>query len=472
MLDDRYLDNSSSPGLSRPSQLVVTVAAFAVGGASIYTLQRFKGGEIAKKPQLPVPAIPMIETVTALGRLEPKGEVIQLSSPAMGAEGSRVEQLLVKEGDKVKTDQVIAILDSRDKLMAAFKEARETVRVAQANLALVKAGAKQGDIEAQKASIARLEAEKTTEIKAQQAAINRLTAEQSTEIKAQQATINRLLAERVREIEAQRANIARLEAGLENARLEYQRYQSLYKAGAISVSVRDSKNLILQTAREQLAEARANLQRIKASKEQQLAEARANLQRIQSSRQQQLVEAKANLERIQSSLQQQINQGKATLESIAEVRPVDVMVAQAEVNRAVAAMNRAEAELKQAYIHSPQAGQIFDIHTRPGEKVSSDGIVEIGQTSQMYAIVEVYQSDVNKIRLGQEVELLADAVPGKLNGIVDQIGLQVLRQNVVNSDPSTNIDSRVIEVNVRLDDESSQKAARFTNLQVKAVVEI
>ncbi|MBV6626063.1 MAG: biotin/lipoyl-binding protein [Rivularia sp. (in: Bacteria)] len=472
MLDNLRLENSPSPELARPSRLVLTVAAFAMGGASIYTLQLLKGGKVAQNPQVPAPAIPKIETVTALGRLEPKGEVIQLSAPAMGAEGSRVEKLLVSEGDNVKADQVIAILDSRDKLMAAFKEAKEAVRVAQANLALVKAGAKKGDIEAQKASVSRLQAEKNTEIKAQQASINRLQVERNTEIRAQQATINRLQAERAREIEAQRATIARLEAELENARLEYQRYQSLYKAGAISVSLRDSKNLVLQTAKEQLAEARANLGRIKASKEQQLAEARANLERIQSSKEQQIAQEKANLERIQSSLKQQIAQQKATLESVSEVRSVDVLVAQAEVNRAVAAMNRAEADLKQAYVRSPQSGQIFDINTRPGEKVSNEGIVEIGQTSDMYAIVEVYQSDVNKIRLGQEVELVADAVPGKLSGIVDQIGLQVQKQNVVNSDPSTNIDSRVVEVHVRLNEESSQKAARFTNLQVKAVVEI
>lgn len=472
MQHNHYLEKSPSPELAPSSRLLVTVAAFAMGGASIYTLQKFVGGEVAQKPQTPPPAIPKIETVTALGRLEPKGEVIELSAPAMGAEGSRVEKLLVKQGDNVKTDQVIAILDNRDRLMAAFKEAKEAVRVAQANLALVKAGAKQGDINAQKAGVARLQAEKTTEIKAQQAAINRLQVEQTTEARAQQATINRLQAERAREIEAQRATIARLEAQLENARLEKGRYQSLYKAGAISASIRDSKNLVLQTALEQLAEARANLGRIKSSKEQQLAEARANLERIQSSRQQQLAQEKANLERIESSLEQQINQSKATLASIAEVRPVDVEVAQAEVNRAVAAMNRAEADLKQAYVRSPQSGQIFDVNTRPGEKVSNEGIVKIGQTNEMYAIVEVYQSDINKIRLGQEVELLADAVPGKLKGIVDQIGLQVQKQNVVNSDPSTNIDSRVVEVHVRLDDESSEKAARFTNLQVKAVVEI
>lgn len=471
MLNDNLLENSPSSEVSRSSRLMVTVAAFALGGASIYTLQRFRGGEVAKSQETPVPVTPQIETVTALGRLEPKGEVIELSAPVTG-EASRVEKLLVKEGDTVQANQVVAILDSQDRLMAAFKEAKQAVRVAQANLMEVKAGAKKGDIEAQKASIARLQVEQDTEIKAQQAAINRLQVERITEIAAQQATINRLQAEKVREIEAQRAAIARLEAQLENARIENQRYQSLYKKGAISTSLRDSKLLFLQTAKQQLAEARANLQLIKASKDQQLAEAQANLQRINSSRQQQLAEAQANLQRIQSSLQQQINQSTATLESIVEVRPVDVLVAQAEVNRAVAAMNRAEADLKQAYVRSPQDGQIFDIHTQPGEKVADEGIAEIGQNNNMYAVVEVYQSDVNKIRLGQEVELIADAIPSKLTGIVDQIGLQVQRQNVVNSDPSTNIDSRVVEVHVRLNDESSEKASRFTNLQVTAVVEI
>ena len=471
MLDKHLLRNPSSPELSRAPGLIVTVAAFAMGGASVYTLQRFKNGEIVKQSQTPSPAIPQIKTVTALGRLSPLGEVIQLSAPEIG-QGNRVQKLLVKQGDKVKTDQIVAILDSRDRLMAAFKEAKEVVRVAQANLKMVKAGAKQGDIEAQQAVINRLQVEQNTQIKAQQARINRLQVEQNTEIKAQQAAINRLQAQRLREIEAQRANIARKEAQLENARLEYQGYQSFYNTGVISVSLRDSKRFVSQTAKEELAEARANLQLIKASKQHQLAEAQANLEHIQSSRQQQLAEAKANLERIQLSLQQKINQSKATLESIAEIRSVDVLVAQTQVNRAVAAMNRAEVELKQAYVRSPQNGQIFDIHTRPGEKVSDRGIAEIGQTSSMYAIVEVYQSDVNKIRLGQEVELLANAIPGKLNGIVDQIGLQVQRQNLVNSDPSTNIDSPVVEIHVRLNDESSEKAARFTNLQVQAVVEI
>jgi len=55
----------------------------------------------------------------------------------------------------VKTPQVITILDSRDCQQAALDQAQKQVRVAEANLAKVKAGAKNGEIQAQKATIAR-----------------------------------------------------------------------------------------------------------------------------------------------------------------------------------------------------------------------------------------------------------------------------------------------------------------------------
>ena len=72
-----------------------------------------------------------------------------------------------------------------------------------------------------------------------------------------------------------------------------------------------------------------------------------------------------------------------SLNKIDEVRPVDLV--------------SAKANLDQTYVKAPQNGVIFDIYTPAGEVVSNDGIVELGQINQMYAIVEVYQSDVSKI---------------------------------------------------------------------------
>ncbi|MGB8688825.1 MAG: HlyD family secretion protein, partial [Microcoleus sp.] len=110
------------------------------------------------------------------------------------------------------------------------------------------------------------------------------------------------------------------------------------------------------------------------------------------------------------------------------------------------------------------------IHTYPGERVGNDGIIELGQTREMLAVAEIYQSDVDKVRLGQPAKITSDSFQGELLGNVEYIGLQVLRQNIVNTDPSANIDARIVEVKVRLDAVSSRKVAGLTNLQVKVAI--
>ncbi|MBD2509294.1 ABC exporter membrane fusion protein [Nostoc muscorum FACHB-395] len=382
----------------RPSVAIGIIASLLIGGISFYIVKRWQN-YANPETQVPATQLPQLKTVTALGRIEPQGKVIKLSA-AVSAEGSRVEKLLVKEGDWVKAGQLIAILNSRDRLQAELKEAQEQVKVAQANLNRTQAGAKRGEIAAQKAAIARLEAERQGDINTQAATIERFQAE------------------------------------VQNAQTEDERYQQLYQEGAISTSQRDSKRLNLETAQKSLQE------------------------------------AQAQLNRTQSASQQQIKQATATLEEIAEVRGVDVEGAQAEINRAVAAMNLAKVNLKQAEVRSPQTGQVFEIHTHPGELVSNDGIADIGQTSQMYVIAEVYESDIGKVHSGQQVRIFGDYLPLELQGIVDRKGLQVRRQNVINTDPVSNIDNRVVEVYIRLDEVSSRKAASLTNMQVKAVIEL
>ncbi|MTJ53133.1 biotin/lipoyl-binding protein [Anabaena sp. UHCC 0253] len=378
---------------------------------------------------------PQIKTVTALGRIEPKGKVIKLSAPT-SSQGSRVETLLVKEGDNIKAGQIIAILDNRPRLQAAFQEAQAAVKVAQVNLEKVQQGAKTGEIEAQKADIARIEAQKLGDESGQRQTVARLEAQWQGETSAQQATINKLQAE------------------LKNAQVEWQRYQQLYQDGAISQSLFDSKRLSVDTITQQLSEARANLNR------------------IDSTGRKQISEAKTALTRINATGSKQVISAQATLNKIAEVRPVDIAAAKAEVNRAMAAAQQAKANLDQTYVKAPQNGVVFDIYTRAGEVVSNNGIVELGQINQMYAVVEVYQSDVSKIRPQQEVKISSNSLTGELQGKVDWVGWKVQRQNIINSDPSENIDSRVVEVHVQLDEASSKKAAKFTNLQVKAVISL
>jgi HlyD family secretion protein len=99
-----------------------------------------------------------LHRVGALGRLEPKGEIITLSAPT-ALEGARVEKLHVEEGDWVKPGQLIATLDVFGRRDTAQKEAQARVEVADAKLKQILAGAKPGEIAAQEAMVARAEGE-------------------------------------------------------------------------------------------------------------------------------------------------------------------------------------------------------------------------------------------------------------------------------------------------------------------------
>ncbi|MEB3279225.1 MAG: efflux RND transporter periplasmic adaptor subunit [Lyngbya sp.] len=448
---------------------IASIALLSVGGVAVYLPLRSPSETTSVSS--PATVAPKIQTVTALGRLEPDGEVIQLKAPTSTQE-SRIAELLVTEGDSVEAGQIIAVLDSRDRLQAELDRAKEDVEVAKAGLEQVRAGAKSGDLAAQKAQISRLEAQLQGDEAAQQATLQRIRAEWEGERIAQQATISRLKAQREGESAATEATIARLRAELNNAEAEYQRHLQLYQEGAISQSSFDTKRLSVETTRQQIAEAEANLDRIKRTANEQIAEAEANLDRINRTFGQQVAEAEVTLSRIQNTGNQQISQARSQLDSLAEVRPVDVQVAQAEVNRAIASVKSAEVSLAQAYVRSPQKGVVMDVHTRAGEVVSNEGIVEIGRTQQMYAIAEVYQSDIQKIKPGQTAKITSEALPDILTGTVERIDRKVQQQTVINTDPSENIDARVVEVHVRLDEASSETAAKFTNLQVEVEVQL
>ncbi|WP_310414948.1 HlyD family efflux transporter periplasmic adaptor subunit, partial [Chamaesiphon sp. OTE_8_metabat_110] len=393
-------------------------------------------------------------------------------SAPTSSEGVKIDKLLVEEGTTVKAGQLIAILDSQGRLQSAVNEAQAKVNVARASLVKVKAGATQGEINAQKATIAKLQAEQGTGIEAQKATLAKVITETATQAEAQKATLAKVVAETATQAEAQTGAIAEAQAGLANAQAEDERYASLLTEGAVSASNGDSKRLTLQTTQQKVNQAQANLKRIESSGKQQVAEAQANLRRIQTSGQQQIIEARANLRKIETSTQQQVKESQFTLNRIAEVRPVDVMSAETEVNSAIASLKRAEENLAQAYIKSPLDGQILEIFARPGEVVGTNGIADLGKTSQMYGVVEVYQSDINKIRVGQKVKITSISLPNELQGTIERVGIQVKRQNVINADPTSNIDDRIIEVHTILDPESSQKAAKFTNLQIRAVINL
>jgi HlyD family secretion protein len=212
------------------------------------------------------------------------------------------------------------------------------------------------------------------------------------------------------EIAAQKAMLQRAQAELTNAEREFHRDEELYKAGTTSVGAFDRSRLVLENAQQTLEEA------------------------------------------------------KERLKTIAEVRSVDVQLATAELDAAIASAQHAKAEFDQTNIRSPIDGQILKIHAWPGMLVGPAGVMELARTDSMFVHAEVYESDIARVKNGQRAEITGEALPGKITGRVEHIGFKVGRNDLQKVDPSAYTDSRVVEVKIKLDDNRS--AARLINAQV------
>lgn len=189
------------------------------------------------------------------------------------------------------------------------------------------------------------------------------------------------------------------------------------------------------------------------------------------------VTTRATLDTLTAAEQQAqlaVTKAQATLARFASVdvdQQPDVQVASRNLDAMKAELTRAQRDLDRADVLAPVSGTILDIHATPGQRPPSEGIMEMGNTDQMMAEVEIYQDRIIQVKPGQPVELVATALGQTFQGRVSFVGLTVGRQGLVSDDVAANTDARVIRVMVRLDEASSRLAARFTNLEVIARID-
>lgn len=142
----------------------------------------------------------------------------------------------------------------------------------------------------------------------------------------------------------------------------------------------------------------------------------------------------------------------------------------AELAERRATLERDRSERAKATIRAPFAGTVFKINAYPGDKVSDDGIVEMGDSSRMGVIAEVYQTDRPGILVGQRVTITSDGFGGRtIEGRVVEIARQVSRQTVFSGQAGENLDRRVFEVKIGLSPESAAIASLINYLQVNVL---
>jgi len=135
------------------------------------------------------------------------------------------------------------------------------------------------------------------------------------------------------------------------------------------------------------------------------------------------------------------------------------------------ALRRAEARLLQSEIRAPIAGEVLKLSLRPGERAGGQPILHLGDTREMVAVAEVHANDIRHVAPGQRALFTSAALPGGIEGVVEQVGAAIYDNRIFGEDPSAPRGLRVFEVRVRLAE--SGRAARFTNLegQVRLFVE-
>jgi ABC exporter DevB family membrane fusion protein len=160
-------------------------------------------------------------------------------------------------------------------------------------------------------------------------------------------------------------------ANLENAQKIYERSETLYNEGAISAQQLDSASTALSVAQAQYHAA-----------------------------------------------------GQSVSLTAEGARPEDIQAAAAQVEQAAAALKNAELQLNNTVIKAPISGVVAVKSVDAGESISvGQALVNIANLNDIWVAANIDETNVGKMRVGQNVEFSIDAYPGRtFSGEVSEIG--------------------------------------------------
>jgi HlyD family secretion protein len=153
-----------------------------------------------------------------------------------------------------------------------------------------------------------------------------------------------------------------------------------------------------------------------------------------------------------------------------EEKKDELVKLQGELRQAQAQRQGVQVDLADSELRAPLAGTVLKIHSRAGERPGSDGVLELGAGDQMEAVAEVYESDINRVKLGQSVTLVSEngGFGGSLQARVIRISPQVRQRAVLSTDPTGDADARVVEVRLALDPADARQVKDLAGLKVIA----
>lgn len=334
------------------------------------------------------------------------------------ATGGTVQTVHVQEGDTVQAGDVLVDLDNGvlqsqvDAAAAALAEAEAARDKVIAGATAAQRAAAQADLAATQAGVAQAEAaldQARSGVAAAEAQVA-IAQAQYNELASRPSAAQRIAAQK---------EVDRARALLDQAQAAYDQVRGDPNIGALPQAVA----LQQATATYEAAVAAADVALQRATPQQlAVAQAQINAARAQAQVAQAQVPA---TEAAILSAQATVQRAQAALDEVeAGATQEERAMAGARVQSARAALATAQAQLDQARVSAPFAGQVGSVTTRPGElAVAGQPLVTIGNIAGLRVeTTDLRETDVTRVRVGMPVEVTFDALPGQtFQGTINRI---------------------------------------------------
>ena len=136
-------------------------------------------------------------------------------------------------------------------------------------------------------------------------------------------------------------------------------------------------------------------------------------------------------------------------------------------------LDQNSSRLRNSVLSAPLTGVVTRIYTRNGEAISKDGVLQIGNLDQLSAELEVYESDLKRINVGQrswirsETGSFSDTVRGRVVEILPGIR----ERTTLPTTAVPTVDVRVGIVRVAIDQQFVSRLRAFIGTKLIARIE-
>lgn len=356
------------------------------------------------------------ETVSARGRLEPKGKTIELDAPVAG----KVAAIGVNEGKKVKAGEILLELES--------------------NLTSSELQQQQRKLEGQQSRLNQLELLKnqlllaiSTQEQQNQAQLLEKQAQVERErqnLESVKTLFNLQKQEQLALLEQAKQGVESSEAAhklakiqLKGAREKYPRYQTAFERGVISQDRFKEVEHLVEENFERVIQAQSEIYQAQSR----LRERESTYQKVIQQASGEIQQAQLRLEEQRNSYQSQLNSGKlALLRTKEQLKNLETEITtlSSEISQSKTQIESLEYQLEQRVLKSPIDGTVFELPVQSVGAVVQSGepiaeIAPLGSSLVVRAQMPTTQRESGSLAIGMPVKIKFDAYPFQDYGVVE-----------------------------------------------------